>query len=130
MDLAFRTAGGGEQRARIVVRATFTSDASLLALPPTEAAAAGAKAEMARLADQAARFQERGDLREARARLGTLNRIAQATAAALPARAREVKLSAEEYQSGVAEIDAPGSAASKKLKQKAFDALRAPVQGW
>jgi Ca-activated chloride channel family protein len=130
VDLTFQAANGAPQRARTVARATFTADAALLALPPTEAAAAGAKAEMAQLADQAARYQESGDRREARARLGALNRVAAQAAAAVPASAAEMKLAADEYERGVVDIDFAGGAASKKLKQKASDALRAPVAGW
>jgi Ca-activated chloride channel family protein len=130
IDLAFQATNGTPQTARTVARATLTSDAALLALPPTQAAAAGAKAEMAQLADEAARLQERGDRQEARERLGALNRVAAQAAAVVPASSGEMKLAAGEYERGVVEIDSSGGAASKKVKQKAFDALRAPVAGW
>ncbi|MGZ6125828.1 MAG: vWA domain-containing protein [Myxococcales bacterium] len=130
VDLAFQAANGASRHARAVARGTFTSDAALLALPPTEAAPAGAKAEMAQLADQAARLQESGDRREARARLGALNRVAARAAQVVPASSGEMKDVADEYERDVAAIDAAGGMASKKLKQRAFDALRAPVAGW
>lgn len=130
VDLAFQGANGATESARTLARATFTADAALLALPPTAAAAAGAKAEMAQLADQAARLRERGDRQEATARLGALNRVAAQAAQVAPASALEMKVAADEYGRGVEEIDVAGGARSKKLKQKAFDALRAPVAGW
>lgn len=130
IDLVFQGANGSLQRASTVAKATFTADASLLAMPATAASAAGAKAEMAQLADQAARFQERGDRQEARARLGTLNRVAANAAMAAPASAAEMKSVAGEYERGVVDIHFAGSPASKRLKEKAFDALRAPVEGW
>lgn len=130
IDLSFQGANGAPQHASAVAKATFTADASLLGLPATAASAAGAKAEMAQLADQAARFQERGDRQEARARLGTLNRVAAQAALVVPASAGEMKSVADEYERGVVNIDFAGSAASKRLKEKASDALRAPVEGW
>ena len=130
IELAFQGANGSPQRASAVAKATFTPDRSLLALPATAASAAGAKAEMAQLADEAARFQERGDRQEARARLGRLNRVAAQAAVVAPASAAEMKDVAGEYERGVVDIRFAGSPASKKLKEKAFDALRAPVEGW
>jgi len=130
IELAFQGANGGPQRAAAVAKATFTADRSLLALPATAASAAGARAEMAQLAGEAARLQERGDRSEAHRKLGTLNRIAAQAASAVPASAAEMKIVADEYERGVADIRFAGSPASKKLKEKAFDALRAPVEGW
>ena len=130
IELSFQGPDAQPRRAQTVARATFTADASLLALPPTGAAAAGAKAEMAQLAGQAALLLERGDAGKARNQLTALNRIAAQAAAAAPASATEVKRFASEYESGVGKIDGEGSAASKKVKQKIFDDLRAPVAGW
>ena len=51
-------------------------------------------------------------------------------AKAVPASAEEISLVATQYERDVKAIDAPGDAASKKLKARAFDAVRAPVAGW
>jgi Ca-activated chloride channel family protein len=130
VDLSFAGATGEQRTARAVAQATFTSDASLLAQPPTQAAAAGASAEMAELAQQAALLQERGDRREARARLDAVKRVAAQGARAAPASAAEIARAASEYEQGVIAIDALGGVASKKLKSRAFDQVRAPVAGW
>jgi len=128
VELAFEDARGEEQRARTVAQATFTSDASLLALAPTEAAASGTRAEMAELADQAARLQEAGRRGEAQARVAALHRVAARPLS--PASAKEIARAAAEYETDVGAIEGAGSAASKKLKQRVFDAVRAPVSGW
>ena len=130
VELAFQGADGEPRHAATVARATFTSDAALLAQPPTRAAVAAAKAEMSQLAWQAARLQERGDASEARDRLAALNGIAARAAATVPASAAEVERFAHEYQRGVREIREEGGAESKKVKQQVFDQLRAPVAGW
>jgi hypothetical protein len=130
VELSFEGANGERREARAVAEATFTSDAALLAEASTQAAATGAAAEMADLAGQAAQLQESGDRREARNRLDALNRIAAQAAKAVPASAEEISLAAAQYEGEVKAIDAPGDAASKKLKARAFDAVRAPVAGW
>jgi len=130
VDLSFAGAAGGPQQARAVARATFTSDAALLAQAPTQVAATGARAEMAELAEQAARDQESGDRRAARARLDVVGRIAAQAARAVPASSGEMSRLTEAYERDVQAIDAPGDAASKKLKARTFDAVRAPVAGW
>jgi hypothetical protein len=113
-----------------VVQATFTADAALLARPATEAAASGAKAEMAEVAAQAARFQEKGQRKEARERLSALGRIARSGALAAPASAPEIARAADEYETGVQAIESSGDAATKRMKEKVFDAVRAPAAGW
>src|SRR3989442_4499563 len=128
VELAFEDARGEEQRARTVAQATFTSDASLLALAPTEAAASGTRAEMAELADQAARLQEAGRRGEAQARVAALQRVAARPLS--PPRPKEIARAAAEYETDVGAIEGAGGAASKKLKQRVFDAVRAPVAGW
>jgi len=130
VELAFAGATGEQRTARAVAQATFTSDASLLAQPPTQAAAAGASAEMAELAQQAALLQEQGDRRQARARLDAVKRVAAQGARAVPASAAEIARAASEYEQGVIDIDVEGGVASKKLKSKAFDQVRAPLAGW
>ena len=42
----------------------------------------------------------------------------------------EISLEASSYRKDVEAIDAMGDAASKKLKARTFDAVRAPVAGW
>ena len=130
VELTFAGATGERRTARAVAQATFTSDASSLAQAPTQAAAAGASAEMAELAQQAALLQEKGDRREARARLDAVKRVAAQVARVAPASAAEIARAAIEYERGVDAIDAPGGVASKKLKARAFDQVRAPVAGW
>jgi hypothetical protein len=139
VELRFDDGSGEERRAQASAQATFTSDAGLLALAPGAAAVEGAKAEMAQLATGAALLREAGRRDEARQQIEELKRVAMRAAAAAPAQARLVSAQAYEYATEVDSIDAPpspalpgtpGGAASKKLKQKAFDAVRAPVAGW
>jgi Ca-activated chloride channel family protein len=112
------------------VQAAYTADPALLLLAPTAAAVEGAKAEMADLAQHAARLQEEGRRREAAAQVAVLRKVAMAAARSTPAAAAPMLRTAAEYADGVAAIDAPGGAANKALKQKTFDAVRAPVGGW
>lgn len=121
VELKFDDAEGGALQALLRAQGAFTSDPALLALR-TAAAVDGARAEMADIAQQAARMQEEGRRAEAQADLRRIHQLA----AQAPAAAKE----AAEYDQGISFIDAPGSAASKAVKQKAFDALRAPVAGW
>ena len=130
VELAFEDARGETRTARTVVQATFSADAALLSRPPTEAAASGARAEMAEVAAQAARYREQGNAREARERLSELGRIARQGAQAAPASAAEIVEMASEYEIGVDAIQSSGDAAAKKVKEKAFDAVRAPAAGW
>lgn len=126
VELRLDGAAGGEKLAQAGAQAIFTSDPSLLAQAPTDAAVQGAKVEMADLAQQAARLQEEGKRAEARAQLLQLRQVARRVAPAAPA----VMSQASDYERDVSAIDAPGSAASKKVKERAFDAVRAPVAGW
>jgi hypothetical protein len=48
----------------------------------------------------------------------------------VPASSGELARLKNGYERDVQEIDAPGDAASKKLKARTFDAVRAPVAGW
>ena len=42
----------------------------------------------------------------------------------------EIVEMAAQYESGVQAIQSNGDAAAKKVKEKAFDAVRAPAAGW
>ena len=130
VDLAFENAAGQPQVARVLSRATFTADATLLGQPATQAAATGAAAEMAELAQQAAQSQGRGDRRRARMQLDGIRRLAMQAVQAAPMSAAAIVPAADEYERLVKDIDAPGDGPSKKLNEKAFDAVRAPVGGW
>ena len=120
-------ATGSALHAEAAAQATLTADASLLALPATQAAAEGARAEMADLAQQAARMQEEGRRADAQAQVQRMQAVA---AAAPPQQAAALMNTAGEYANDVSSIQGAGGAASKALKQKAFDAVRAPVAGW
>ncbi|TMA25782.1 MAG: VWA domain-containing protein [Deltaproteobacteria bacterium] len=130
VELQFEDAAGAQERARSVAQATFTSDRGELAQAPTAAAVEGAKAEMAELAEKAARLQEEGRRAEAKAQVDQLKHIAVQAAAATPAEATALARAANEYDGEVSAISGRGSAASKKLKERTFDAVRAPVAGW
>jgi Ca-activated chloride channel family protein len=123
-------ASGAVASARDAAQAAFTSDPGLLALAPTGAAVEGAKAEMADLAQQAAHLQEEGRRPEAAARVQALRAVAMKAGRAAPASLAPMLQAAGDYEKDVSAIDAPGGAASKALKQKAYDAVRAPVAGW
>ena len=121
---------GAATAASAGVQGAYTSDAALLGLAPTGAAVEGAKAEMAELAQHAAQLQEAGRRDEAAAQLALLRGVASQTARLAPASAAPMLEAARAYEQGVSAIDAPGGAASKALKQKTFDAVRAPLKGW
>lgn len=123
IELQFDDARTGDtQHAEATAQVTLTADRALLGLPPTEAAAAGAKAELADLAQQAARYQELGRRAEAQAQLAAMQAVAK--------KAPSVAPEATAYANDIASISGAGGAASKSVKQKAFDAVRAPVAGW
>jgi Ca-activated chloride channel family protein len=130
VELRFEDAQGAEQRAQSVAQVTFTRDSAQLAQAPGAAAVEGAKAEMAQLAEQAARLREDGRRFEAEARVTQLKKVAARAAADAPAQAAAMSHAAGEYDAAVNAIDGRGGAASKALKEKAFDAVRAPVAGW
>jgi len=130
VELVYEGAEGKQEQARADASATFTADASLLGQPAGEAAVHGAQAEMAEGAAEDARVQETGRGAEAQEKIAELKRVAYQAARAAPARAAEMEKAADTYEEDVVTIDSKGGAASKKLKQKAFDAVRAPVAGW
>ena len=123
-------ASGAGAEASAIVQGAYTTDSGLLALVRTGAAVEGAKAEMAELAQHAAQLQEAGRRDEAAAQVALLRSVAVQTASVAPAAAAPMMRAAGDYASEVSAIDGPGGAASKALKQKTFDAVRAPVQGW
>ncbi|HUJ24943.1 MAG TPA: hypothetical protein VLW85_02920, partial [Myxococcales bacterium] len=123
VELKFEDPNGGGQAAQLRAQAAFTSDASLLA-QRTAVAVDGARAEMADIAQEAARMQEEGRRAEAHAAVLQMREVAEA------AKSPAAKKEAAQYDMDISVIDAPGSAASKLVKQKAFDAVRAPVAGW
>ncbi|MFN2546937.1 MAG: VWA domain-containing protein [Myxococcales bacterium] len=123
-------ASGSAQHAEANAQVTLTADRALQAVPATEAAAEGAKAEMAVLAQQAALDQEQGRRAEALARIAAMRAVAVTAARAVPGAATPVMQAATDYARDVDAIRGAGDAQSKQLKQKAFDAVRAPKAGW
>jgi Ca-activated chloride channel family protein len=121
---------GAAQRADANAQVTLTADRALQAVPATEAAAYGAKAEMADLAQQAALDQEQGRRAAAVAKLGMMRMVAHKAARETPAAAPAMSQMAVDFASGVTAIQGAGDAQAKELKQKTFDAVRAPAAGW
>src|SRR6185503_11137447 len=72
---------GGERSAQARAQASFTADASLWSQPRTAVAVDGAKAEMADIAQQAARLQESGRREEAKLQLAVMHQVAAAAKA-------------------------------------------------
>lgn len=131
VELAFSDAAGAEHRGQAAAQATFTRDHALLGEAPSEAAQWGARAEMAELARHAAVAREQGRAEESREDVARLNLVAAKAAAVAPRPLAEAMAAeAREYDDGVAAIGPAGGAASKKVKQRAFDSVRAPVAGW
>jgi hypothetical protein len=127
-ELSFDDEQGQPQKAEVRAGAMLTADASRLAEPAGPAAVEGARAELAELATQAARLREQGRQVEARAQFVSMHKVANLAAAAAPG--TSILQDEESYERDVAAVDRAGGAASKKLKEKAFDAVRAPVKGW
>jgi Ca-activated chloride channel homolog len=130
VELSFEDAQGESRHAQASAQATFTSESARLDEPAGPAAAYGAKAEMAEMANRAASLRESGRHAEAKAQLISLRKVANLAAAASPADGAGLASVAESYEHDVEQVDQPGGAASKKLKEKTFDAARAPVAGW
>ncbi|MCA1829129.1 MAG: hypothetical protein LC689_19575 [Myxococcales bacterium] len=82
------------------------------------------------LAQQAALDQEQGRRAEALARIAAMRAVAVTAARAVPGAATPVMQAATDYARDVDAIRGAGDAQSKQLKQKAFDAVRAPKAGW
>jgi Ca-activated chloride channel family protein len=122
VQLAFDDARGSAQHAQTTAAAQFTEEARLFNQPAGPAALEGAKVEMAETAQRAAMLREDGKRDEAEQAMQSLDKVA-ADQPALAAMAGS-------YRKDVQEIDMKGGAASKKLKARTFDAVRAPVAGW
>jgi hypothetical protein len=80
------------------------------------------------MAAGAARLREEGKHAEARAQFFYMQKVARVASLGKPDAA--ILREEESYERDVAAVDRGGGAASKKLKEKAFNAVRAPVEGW
>ena len=129
--LSFADAEGAAHRAETTARGSFTLEPARLALRANEALAHGARAELAELARDAAELKGAGKVEEARKLQTRMRYLVNGIAAAAPPAAMPaLRKEAESYDVGVNDIQAGGDVASKSVKQKAFDSLRAPVSGW
>ena len=131
VEVTFSDAAGAGHRGEAAAQATFTSNRTLLGEGPTEAARWGAEAEMAVLAQEAAEAREQGRAEDSGRNVAALQKVAaRAQAAAPPPVAAALAARASEYGAAVGDLGVAGGAASKELKQRAFDSVRAPVSGW
>ena len=126
--LSFADSEGAAHRAETTARGSFTLQPARLALRANEALAHGARAELAELARDAAELKGAGKVEEARKLQTRMRYLVNGIAAAAPPAAMPaLRKEAESYDVGVNDIQAGGDVASKSVKQKAFDSLRAPV---
>jgi Ca-activated chloride channel family protein len=130
VELSFADARGDRQHAQATAAALFTREAQLLSQPLLAPAIEGAKMEMAEMAQKAAELRESGRADEARLQIMSLHKVAAQAVAAAPALAGNVAAQADSYDKDVSAISRAGDASAKKLKERAFDAARAPVAGW
>jgi Ca-activated chloride channel homolog len=129
--LSFADPAGLAHRSETVARASFTGKASLLGLRANDALAYGARAELAELARAAAELKGAGQPEEARKRVEEMQLLLnKASAAAPPASMPALRKEMNDYAIELDEIHLGGDVASKRVKQQAFDSLRAPVSGW
>ena len=129
--LSFADPAGAGHRAETVARASFTGKAALLGMRANDALAHGARAELAELARDAAEAKGDGRADEARKRVGEMQVLLRSVAAAAPPAAMPaLENEAQDFVIGLEEIRGGGDVPSKRVKQKAFDSLRAPVSGW
>jgi len=129
--LSFADAQGTAHRDEAAAQAAFTADRSLLGLPPTDALAHGVRAEMAELAQSAAELKGAGRADEAREKMVRMRQVVHRAARMAPAKvAGELQDEESAYDTGVQSISGANDAPSKAVKQKSFDAVRAPVAGW
>jgi len=129
--LSFADPAGAGHRAETVARGSFTGKAALLGLRANEALAYGARAELAELARDAAEMKGDGRLEEARQRVDQMQVLLRSVAAAAPPAAMPaLEKEAQDYRIGLDGIRGGGDVPSKRVKQQAFDSLRAPVSGW
>ncbi|MFL5312074.1 MAG: vWA domain-containing protein [Myxococcales bacterium] len=129
--LSFADPAGAAHRSEVIARGSFTGKAALLGMPASEALAHGARAELAELARDAAELKGDGRAEEARQRVGEMRVLLRSVAAAAPPAAMPaLENEAKDYQLALDGIRGGGDVPSKRVKQKAFDSLRAPVSGW
>jgi Ca-activated chloride channel family protein len=129
--LSFADPAGAGHRAETVARASFTGKAALLGMRGNDALAHGARAELAELARDAAELKGDGRAGEAGKRVGEMQVLLRSVAAAAsPAAMPALEKEAQDYQVELDGIRGGGDVPSKRVKQKAFDSLRAPVSGW
>jgi len=131
VTLAFADSEGVAHRSEIAARGSFTGEPERLALRANEALAHGARAELAELARDAAELKGAGKAEEARKLQVRMRSLMTGIAAAAPAAMMpSLRKEAESYDLAVDDVQTGGDVASKNVKQKAFDSLRAPVSGW
>jgi len=129
--LSFVDPDGAAHRSETSAGGSFTRKAALLGVPANEALAYGARAELAELARDAAELKGGGRAEEARQRVDQMRILLDSTAAAAPAAAMPaLRKEAKLYQIDLDGIRGDGDAAAKRVKQQAFDSLRAPIEGW
>ncbi|HYR17966.1 MAG TPA: VWA domain-containing protein [Myxococcales bacterium] len=129
--LSFADPAGMAHRSETLARGSFTANAALLGVRANEALAHGARAELAELARDAAELRGTGRAVEAARRVDDMQvLLREAAVAAPPGSMPALQKEANHYQIELDGIRAGGDVASKRVKQQAFDSLRAPVSGW
>ncbi|TMB06176.1 MAG: VWA domain-containing protein [Deltaproteobacteria bacterium] len=129
--LSFADPAGAAHHSETVARGSFTAKAALLGMRANDALAHGARAELAELARDAAEMKGDGRAEEARQRVDEMQVLLRSvTAAAPPAAMPALEKEAKDYKIGLDGIRGGGDVPSKRVKQQAFDSLRAPVSGW
>jgi hypothetical protein len=122
---------GVAHRSETLARGSFTRQATLLGARANEALAHGARAELAELARDAAELKGKGRAAEAAQRVGEMQLLLRdAAVAAPPASMPALAKEANDYRIELDGVRMGGDVASKRVKQRAFDSLRAPVSGW
>ena len=86
---------------------------------------------MAELAQSAAELKGAGRADEAREKMVRMRQVVHRAARMAPAKvAGDLQDEESAYDTGVQSISGANDAPSKAVKQKSFDAVRAPVAGW
>jgi len=131
VELSFQDAQGGPLACAAPVEATFTADQRLADKADAPAAFQGARAEIAVLADEAARFASMGRKDEAAFRVRKMADLKAAglRAAKKPAERAQIESEERGYSALIGSIaespaGAPAAPPAKEAKQKAFDAIR------
>jgi len=129
--VSFADPAGAAHHSETVARGSFTAKAALLGMRANDALAHGARAELAELARDAAEMKGDGRAEEARQRVDEMQVLLRSvTAAAPPAAMPALEKEAKDYKIELDGIRGGGDVPSKRVKQRAFDSLRAPVSGW